>query len=174
MKSEEVTSLFTLAGIPMLNMWELPNQYWPIHENYAKIRAEKPWWLVKTNHGLIKIGWRKRVISIEWEDTPLRVIVTEDDVTKEPTLVHAWNTEDAVKYLKVLGKHLKDLPAVRPNKLTEADENILKDILKIASDQPAFFAVVASQHNMSVAAFEDILDQLFRKLENGRLVVEVA
>ena len=62
-----------------------------------------PWWLVRTSRGLIKIGWRKRVINIDWSDTNLRVIVTPDDVTKSVVMVHAWSEEKAVEYLKALG-----------------------------------------------------------------------
>jgi len=59
-----------------------------------------PWWLVKTHLGLIEIGWRKRVISINWSDTKVKTIVTTDNVTKDENGVHAYSVEDAVKYLK--------------------------------------------------------------------------
>ena len=81
-------------------MWELPNNYWP--DSYVDLRRENPWWLVKTPHGLIELGPRKRVFSIHWDETNIRKIVTEDDVTKSETMVHAWNIEDALKYLKAL------------------------------------------------------------------------
>lgn len=172
MKAEEVKSLFTLAGIPVETMWELSNQYLPVCDDYLKLRAEHPWWLVKTPQGLIKIGWRKRVISINWEDTPLRMHVTADDVTKDMTAVHAWSVDDALKYLRVLGEGLRKLPAVRPNRLTVQDENILKDLLKITGDQPAIFAIVAMQQNMDTGALEIALDDIFKKLGNGRVTVQ--
>ena len=65
-------------------------------------RNASPAWLVKTSYGLIQIGWRKRVIAIEWSDTPIRTIVTDDNVTKSDTMVHAWSEETALKYLKAL------------------------------------------------------------------------
>jgi len=112
MKLEEVKSLFTLAGIPILATWELMNDYWPrsaVH--YHKLIIESPWWLVKTPVGLIKIGWRKRVISIEWEDTPIRKIITEDSVTKNQTMVHAWEMKKVLEYLTALAAEMpKEVP----------------------------------------------------------------
>lgn len=116
---EQVRALFTLADIKILTLWKLPNGYWPevapddwndhsqvnTFLRYQRLRVDSPWWLVKTNFGLIKIGWRKRVLNIDWSDTEIRVIVTEDDVTKDKTLVHAWTQLKAVEYLTELKKH---------------------------------------------------------------------
>ena len=53
-------------------------------------------------YGDIKIGWRKRVISIDWSSTKRNLLhlFKDEDVTKEPYLVHAWGTDKAVDYLK--------------------------------------------------------------------------
>ena len=113
---QKMRALFTLAGIEILSVWRLPNGYWPevlpddwsdqrqVSDflRYAEIRASSPWWLVKTHAGLVKIGWRKRVINIDWSDTAIRAIITEDDVTKTETLVHAWSDLKAVEYLQKL------------------------------------------------------------------------
>ena len=107
MKQEQVKGLFALAGIDVLRMWELPNQYWP--DAYVEERKNSPWWLVKTPKGLIEIGWRKRVISIDWSDTDIRREVTEEDTTKSETMVHAWGNEKALTYLTALA------PDLRPN-----------------------------------------------------------
>jgi hypothetical protein len=66
-------------------------------------RFNRPAWLVQTQHGLIQITPRKRVTDIEWSDTPLRAIVTEDDTTKSNTNVHAWDDERLLRYLKRIG-----------------------------------------------------------------------
>jgi hypothetical protein len=58
-----------------------------------------PWWLVRTPAGLVQIGWRKRVINIDWSDTDVRTVVTSDDVTKTETYVHAWSEAKALEYL---------------------------------------------------------------------------
>lgn len=102
-------SIFTLAGIEVLRVWRLPNQYWRRPEADEK----SPWFLVKTDAGLIQIGWRKRVISIDWSDTSIRQIVTSDEVTKNESLVHAWSTTKAVEYLSSLGRLLMNVEEVQ-------------------------------------------------------------
>jgi hypothetical protein len=102
MKEDYAKALFLLAGIDVLAMYRLENEYWPDTPAYAKERRENPWWLVKTSFGLIKIGWRKRVISIDWSDTALRLNLTQDDVTKSETYVHAWTYVKALEYLTSL------------------------------------------------------------------------
>jgi hypothetical protein len=130
MTEEKVRALFALADIPVLRLWQLPNGYCggniksyadavqPIREyhegvttltrealeflNVAVASARHPWWLVKTPFGLVEIGWRKRVININWEETPVRAVVTKDDVTSSETFVHAWGEEKALEYLKAL------------------------------------------------------------------------
>lgn len=112
MKLEAVKALFTLANIEVLGTWELMNDYWPRAEHYYKIIVENPWWLVKTKAGLVKIGVRKRVVSISWEDTPIRKIITDEDVTKDETMVHAWTDADAVNYLKALALEIDKVEAM--------------------------------------------------------------
>lgn len=97
-------AMFTLANIEVLNSWEIPNQCWP--QAYMKLRAENPWWLIQVPQGIIQIGWRKRVISIDWSGTSFRGIITEDNVTKSDTMVHAWSEEKAIEYLKALKEHI--------------------------------------------------------------------
>lgn len=57
MTSQECEGIFTVAGIPFTNKWELTNQYWP--RAYPDMVLNNPWWLVETPMGLIRIGWRK-------------------------------------------------------------------------------------------------------------------
>lgn len=97
---EKLLALFIAAGITVRTVWELPNGYWPDAPSYADVRRRSPWLLVKTEWGLVQIGWRKRVIQIDWSDTPVRGEVTTHDVTKSDVLVHAWSEERAVEYLK--------------------------------------------------------------------------
>lgn len=99
MQKEQTLALFLLAGIRVDGYDELPNNYWPRVPAYLQAREASPWWLAHTELGTIKIGWRKRVISIEWDRTEYRCIVTEDDVTKSEAMVHAYSYADAVKYL---------------------------------------------------------------------------
>jgi len=109
---EEITSILTLAGLRPKRMWELANGYWPLAPTYDDVR--RPWWLAKTEIGLIRIGWRKRVLSIEWEETGISAIVTDDNVTKELTLVHAYSQEKAIEYLKLLRRCADESPTKAP------------------------------------------------------------
>lgn len=102
MNEQQARALFLLAGIEVSKMHRLENQYWP--ESYVLERKNSPWWLAMTLAGPVTIGWRKRVISIDWEDTPVRVIVTSDDVTKDLTYVHAYSYAKAVEYLTALAR----------------------------------------------------------------------
>ena len=97
MTEQQAAALFLLAGFEVSKLYRFENQYWP--EAYVDERKNSPWWLATTKYGAIKIGWRKRVISINWEDTQIRIIATEDNVTKEDTYVHAWSYVKALQYL---------------------------------------------------------------------------
>ena len=102
MKKEHATALFEMAGFDVKSIHELPNGYWPKHPDYDDVRS--PWWLIETQHGLIKIGWRKRVISICWEATSFRdaeheVTQKEVNVTACVDLCHAWSYPKALEYL---------------------------------------------------------------------------
>jgi len=105
---EEVVSILTLAGLPPSRTWELANKYWPLAPDYDDVRW--PWWLAQTSVGLIEIGWRKRVLSIDWEATGVNAEVTSDDVTRSPFMVHAYSTAKAVEYLTRL-RELATRPA---------------------------------------------------------------
>jgi hypothetical protein len=97
---EETTAILMLAGLKPERMWELANGYWPNTPAYDDVR--RPWWLAQTSVGLIQIGWRKRVLAIDWSATGIAIIVTTDEVTKDTTMVHAYSQEKAVEYLKKL------------------------------------------------------------------------
>lgn len=44
---------------------EIPNRYWPKGRGH-------PWLQVTTRHGRFIVGWRKRVIHVEWTDTVIK------------------------------------------------------------------------------------------------------
>ncbi len=97
LKETEVQSIMALAKIKVIaSPYKLMNEY---HSGSSEKQYWHPWWLVKTEYGFIKIGWRKRVIHIEWSDTPIRAIVTIDELTKDPCYVHAYSVAKAVEYL---------------------------------------------------------------------------
>ena len=107
---DKMLALFLLADIQVLGQDEIPNEYWPRHPDYLELRDKSPWWLVYTEFGTMKIGWRKRVIAIAWDRFPgyaaSAVIVTEDDVTKDEHYVHAYSELKAVEYLQNLKRHI--------------------------------------------------------------------
>lgn len=102
---EMVRNIFGTASIPILAMKKLRNGYWGDLPDGAH-----PWWFVKTANGWIEIGWRKRVISIDWSDTPVRTAVTTDEVTKDDSSVHAYSEAYAAQYLTILGASLAASP----------------------------------------------------------------
>jgi hypothetical protein len=109
----EAKSLFTVAGFHVGRTWELTNKYW------QKNDVRGPWWLVQTEIGPVCIGWRKRVIEIDWDGCvfahqPVQGIVTEDNVTKGETYVHAYSMVKAAEYLAALRRiALADRPAAK-------------------------------------------------------------
>jgi hypothetical protein len=105
---ERVQALFLLAGITVKKIRALPDgySYDPDDDRYFSTPPYQVWWFVKTAVGWIEIGWRKRVININWEDLPVRTIVTDDNVTKNFEMVHAYSEEKAIEYLAALSREI--------------------------------------------------------------------
>lgn len=65
-----------------------------------------PWLKVQTFRGPITIGWRKRVINIDWSESNIALSANDlfpsEDVTKGDKYIHAWGYEKAKAYLAVL------------------------------------------------------------------------
>lgn len=106
MERKTLDALLTLAGIEPVAVHEISNKYWGDSE-YGRAN---PWWLVLTKAGPVVIGWRKRVIAINWADTQVRAKMTADDTTSELEYCHAWTYGKAVEYLTTLRSAL-DLAA---------------------------------------------------------------
>lgn len=75
---------------------EIPNEYdggWV-----------SPWFLVTTTKGVIKIGWRKRVINIDWSESDVTAnaehLFPEETVTKFDRTIHAWGYDKAKEYIE--------------------------------------------------------------------------
>ncbi len=81
---------------------EIPNGY----GNMYYLR-HLPWFIVTTKLGRIKIGWRKRVIEIDWSDSIIkhdaRELFPDENVTKGEKYIHAWSLEKAKEYIEALG-----------------------------------------------------------------------
>jgi hypothetical protein len=70
--------------------------------------SQFPWFKVTTNKGVITLGWRKRVVSIDWTGPTLRSckqMFPTEDVTKfdgpdeHSGSIHAWSLEKAQEYI---------------------------------------------------------------------------
>lgn len=92
----DLTAAVREAGIAAV-LLAVPNRYG--REDYAG-----PWFTAHTEQlGRITVGWRKRVVQIEWERGPDgREVFAAEEVTKGARLVHAWSLHDVARYLTAL------------------------------------------------------------------------
>lgn len=95
---KEILELFTGRDI---FVEEIPNGYC---SSYCC--KHLPWFVVTTKRGKITIGWRKRVININWEGSTIEQQASDlfpnEDVTKYDRNIHAWGLEKAKEYIDVL------------------------------------------------------------------------
>src|SRR5579859_1056008 len=98
---ENKEAILSLFGDNKIFVEEIPNGY--CSQYCCK---HLPWFIVTTIKGRITIGCRKRVISIDWNDSTIQEdanqLFPNEDVTKEGKLIHAWGYEYAKKYLDIL------------------------------------------------------------------------
>lgn len=87
----EIVNLF--SGLIFVE--EIPNGYC---SQYCC--AFKPWFVVTTSRGRIKIGWRKSVIHLEWTDSAIKGDA-EDIFPKE----EAWPGYETTQYDKTIHCH---------------------------------------------------------------------
>jgi hypothetical protein len=95
---EETRDLLACFGDVKITHVELPNGYCS-----QPCCVLKPWLKVATYKGTIVIGWRKRVISIDWTESNIKEkaqeLFPDEDVTKSDNSIHAWGYEKAKAYL---------------------------------------------------------------------------
>jgi hypothetical protein len=103
-----VDELLIMAFLRMLGekprtIVRMQNGYCGDHSPNCDICQTRPWWAVDfENVGIIVIGWRKRVIHIDWHGTNCELNpfdITTDDVTKDRTYIHAYGYGKALIYL---------------------------------------------------------------------------
>ena len=114
MKEDNAKSVFSLAGFDVSDTFRLENGYWP--EAYHELRAADPWWAVKTQFGWIRIGWRKRVISISWTDLKVRELLDGNSATyrtQDLDMIHVTSFGEAVTFMDKLYKLCKKEEAVK-------------------------------------------------------------
>lgn len=98
---KERSELIGLFGDRRIYVEDLPNGY--CNQYCCK---HLPWFDVTTAKGRIKIGWRKRVIYIDWEKSIIEddadTIFPNESVTKDGKMIHAWGLEKAKEYIEKL------------------------------------------------------------------------
>jgi hypothetical protein len=96
---------FVSAGFKKSFMTEIENQY-------CNCEICAPWYDVDTEIGTIRIGWRKRVINIDWSrvvnSDGILSLFKKEDTTKDKNMIHAWGIEKATEYLGVIRKYMEE------------------------------------------------------------------
>jgi len=97
----EKEGILSLFGDRAIFVEEIPNGYC---SSYCC--KHLPWFVVTTSKGRIKIGWRKRVINIDWSDSIIEgkseELFPDEDVTKFDKTIHAWSLGKAKEYIDLL------------------------------------------------------------------------
>jgi len=99
---EKFKDLFEKAGFESVSLQA-------IHNEYCQCDSCAPWFNVESKFGVIKIGWRKRVINIDWSGLQIRDISSlfeKENVSKGRTFIHAWDLDKAEEYLSKINKCL--------------------------------------------------------------------
>ncbi|OGY91747.1 MAG: hypothetical protein A3B31_01755 [Candidatus Komeilibacteria bacterium RIFCSPLOWO2_01_FULL_53_11] len=98
---ERFTGIFVKAGFDDIALEAIPNQYCP-----CDVCA--PWYRVTTAIGVFTIGWRERVINIDWSalGQDFLSLFEGEDVTKGANSIHAWGWEKATDYLSRIRQSL--------------------------------------------------------------------
>ena len=104
-EQNEFRGILERAEIPFEDMVAIPNGYHPNPDP----TVYGPWFMVTTPKGRIRMGWRKRVISIDWARSELTAkgedVVDEPNVTHWEEGVHCYGTDRAVEALRKLWNH---------------------------------------------------------------------
>lgn len=80
-----------------------------------------PWFIITTRIGRFKIGWRKRVINIDWSETvgtkDARELFRDEDTTRGgrgEKYIHAWGLDKAKEYIQAIMDHAHHAPTATP------------------------------------------------------------
>lgn len=98
----EFQKAFDDAGFDVIFMEAIPNEY--CGEGSAEALCD-PWYIVTTRIGHIKVGWRRRVIVLDWQRTTINnteELFPDENVTQVPSAIHAYGYEKLTSYLKKL------------------------------------------------------------------------
>jgi len=96
----DMVEIVKRSEIPYTDIYMIPNEYARTSDYYG------PWFMIVTAAGRIRIGWRKRVILIDWSETAFAAmgdaVVDKPEVTHGAKYVHAWSAQKAIEALRKL------------------------------------------------------------------------
>lgn len=99
--SDGLAGLFAKAGFDYIHVEAIDNEYCKESCCY-----KFPWAIVTTKKGRIKLGWRKRVINLDWSESDIKtkaeVLFKEEGSTRGDQYIHCWGEDKAIEYLKKL------------------------------------------------------------------------
>lgn len=105
LESEDFKTTLEINKREILALFPENSSYVEIENQYSDSAyfKSKPWFEVATNKGIIKLGWRKRVLSIHWDNKFIPQtgyeLFPDEDVTRYDNCIHAWSLADAKKYI---------------------------------------------------------------------------
>ena len=118
--TDELTELVALAFSDFDLKWKETMSCEVVTNEYCSepgCCGHRPWFMFTTPYGRIKIGWRKRVINIEFYDfkgVDYYSLFAEENVTKgyfvkneNNYYIHAWGKDEAWRYLSAVTQKLK-------------------------------------------------------------------
>jgi len=104
--AERFVELVEKAGFDVLYSKLVENEY------SGDVIHERPWVIVYTNKGPIKVGWRNSVIELNWSESIIDVdaenLFSKENVTKRYQFIHCWGEDKLVEYLTKLDTVLVD------------------------------------------------------------------
>lgn len=107
---DRILALALLAGVPYTEVHELPN-------GYLASRTDDPWLLFVCAGRTFRMGWRKRVLHVEWTNG-LAAPISEPDlqwISHDDNYFHAWNWPQALTFLSRVVDQLAVLDKAKAN-----------------------------------------------------------
>lgn len=107
----DARSYLELSGFKVIHTFEIVNPYWGYRLNDDKQPVAGSGWLLLTEHGLISIAWRKRVMEVEWGATALRKEVRYNGTATTTGLYyfHAYDVPELIARLQELRANFLEL-----------------------------------------------------------------
>ena len=105
LESEDFKTTLEINKREILALFPENSSYVEIENQYSDsvYFKSRPWFEIATNKGIIRLGWRKRVLSIHWDNKFIPQtgyeLFPDEDVTRYDNCIHAWSLADAKKYI---------------------------------------------------------------------------